>query len=484
MKITLSRPRTPPRWTRSSGEATLGVVMIVKNEAANLPQLLRTIADVADEVVVVDTGSSDHTLTVCREWGVRVVQDAWRDDFSAARNRSIEEATARYLLWLDADDRVPEETQSQLRGLRDSALRGGAPRAHLFQVANLRRDGGVQDVFSQIRLFPRQPGIRFRGAIHEALTESLSEQGVPVVATGLLVHHTGYADADVNRAKSARNQVLLRAQLERDPTDFSTQFFFAQTLVATGETAKGELHLTEALRLAAERGIPERTRAEMHMVRATFRNQLEDADGTAADLERAMELSPEWGVPFASLAQLRAEQQEWASVRELAERGRTKQFVPGIIAFRLDRSRSNLEVLAALAERQIGSPAEQLRCLRAALELDPTYTVARLELGQALLDQEAFEEARAVLEPLGSDDDAIGMFLDVCTAIGLARAMTGDEHGAGACLAPLLDILSEQLMGADDVGPMELAEALVKTGNGRAAANMLTLFRRTLHAAA
>ncbi len=84
----------------------LGVVMIVKNEEKNIGSLLEDIKGIFDEVVVVDTGSPDRTLEILRSYGVNIGHFNWCDDFSAARNKSIELAVLDYLLWLDADDRI------------------------------------------------------------------------------------------------------------------------------------------------------------------------------------------------------------------------------------------------------------------------------------------------------------------------------------------------------------------------------------------
>ena len=82
--------------------------MIVRNEAERLPGCLESVADLVDEIVIVDTGSTDATKAVAARFGakVKIFDFAWCDDFAAARNESLRRAGGDWVLWLDADDRV------------------------------------------------------------------------------------------------------------------------------------------------------------------------------------------------------------------------------------------------------------------------------------------------------------------------------------------------------------------------------------------
>ena len=86
--------------------------MIVKNEEMNVGECLETVKDFADQVVVVDTGSIDRTVEIAEKYGIGVVRSDWRGDFSYSRNISLDQATSQWVLWLDADDRVPLDEQA------------------------------------------------------------------------------------------------------------------------------------------------------------------------------------------------------------------------------------------------------------------------------------------------------------------------------------------------------------------------------------
>src|SRR5262249_33980822 len=95
----------------------VSLCMIVRDEEANLPACLASAADLVDEVVVVDTGSTDRTREVAARFGARVFDFPWVDDFAAARNESLRHATGDWVFWMDADDRLDEDNRGRLRGL-------------------------------------------------------------------------------------------------------------------------------------------------------------------------------------------------------------------------------------------------------------------------------------------------------------------------------------------------------------------------------
>lgn len=463
-----------PRWTRPGATPLLGVAMIVKDEVANLPALLASIADIADEVVIVDTGSTDGTIALCKHWGVRLFSHRWRDDFAAARNAGFDAARARYLLWLDADDRVPAATAAGLRAMRDR-LRDEPLRALRMTLVNVDARGARRDGFAQLRVVPRLPGVRFAGRVHEELASSVAAAGVPVEETTLEIHHVGYADPAVTKAKAARNERLLRQAAAERPDDVHVLLHLAQALAEQGRFQEADARITEAVAHAQRQGYGDRLLAECHVLRSIYRDTLGNALGATFDLEAASRLQPGWGVPQVLLAKVKLRSEDVVSAREAAERARAGSFAAGIMAFDATRLRTDADFYLARAERTRGDGARAEALLREAIARAPDHLDARLELGDLLLERDAFADARFVLEPAGDDETALPRFVEVASAIGLARAGIGDHAGAGACLGPLVDVFALELGGVDSVGPLELAAAMVKHGEGRAAKRMLRL---------
>jgi tetratricopeptide (TPR) repeat protein len=467
------------RWRRRTGVPRLGVIMIVKNEAARLPKLFRSIATVADEVVVVDTGSTDDTQLVCKRWGVRLIQERWHDDFARARNRSIEAASARYLLWLDADDVVPPESARTLCELRDHVLPHRRDLAFVLPVENLDARGGVIDVLLQTRIFPRGPKYRFRHAIHEQITPSLLEGGVELQRLPAPIRHAGYAHEHVVRQKAERNEALLLAALERDPESVHHLVHLAQTQAGVGRCQEADRSMTDAIHHATRKGTVPGLLAEYHTLRATYRILVGNEVGAVYDLERAEALWPEWGLPSVGLIEILMREAEWDAAWAKIETARSSAFGPGVHGFRLARSRSNLELFAGRILRRRGELEAAEACIAAALEFDPENVEARMELGEMLVGRRAWQEAREVLEPAGSMAEALHRLVDLSVAVALVRVMTDDFEGARACLAPLLDVFAVELGGAEDVGPTELAAVLLRTGHLTAAKHMLLLCQAT-----
>jgi glycosyltransferase involved in cell wall biosynthesis len=190
----------------------LSLCLIVKNEKENLPACLASAKDVAGEIIVVDTGSTDGTQDIARSFGATVIQSDWHGDFSRARNLSLDRAAGRWILWLDADDRLLDRDKRAIRELArtDPDVH---PKAYGLMVKNSRDGGLTGSVFNQIRVFPNRPDLRFRSPVHEQILPALEEAGVPVEYLDVRVLHTGYSDPGVAKAKQARNKAILEAQI-------------------------------------------------------------------------------------------------------------------------------------------------------------------------------------------------------------------------------------------------------------------------------
>ena len=99
---------------------TISLCMIVKNEEDTLARCLDCIKDIVDEIIIVDTGSTDLTKEIAKNYTNLVYDFKWIDDFSAARNFSFSKATKDYCLWLDADDVISKKNQEKLKKLKET----------------------------------------------------------------------------------------------------------------------------------------------------------------------------------------------------------------------------------------------------------------------------------------------------------------------------------------------------------------------------
>jgi GT2 family glycosyltransferase len=202
-----------------SARPRVSLTMIVRDEEANLPGCLESIRGLFDEIVLVDTGSTDRTAEIARSFGARVSEFAWVDDFSAARNAALARATGDYAFWLDADDVVDPPQRRKLRELFDG-LRPGDEAAYVVRCAcDPEPDGSGATVVDHVRLFPLREDVRWTYAVHEQILPSLRRAGVPVRWTEVTVRHTGYADPQARGRKLDRDARILERELAGRPGD-------------------------------------------------------------------------------------------------------------------------------------------------------------------------------------------------------------------------------------------------------------------------
>jgi hypothetical protein len=186
----------------------VALVMIARNEAARIVRALASVSHCVDEMVVLDTGSTDATVALARSAGARVGHFRWCDDFAAARNAALELADADWNVVIDADEWIAEA------GIELLALRHTAPDF----VGTLRVDSqfdtpiGVSVSPSWLsRVLPR--GVRYAGHVHEQ-----PQHAKPVKRLATVLAHDGYR-SDALQAKAGRNADLLARALAQAPDD-------------------------------------------------------------------------------------------------------------------------------------------------------------------------------------------------------------------------------------------------------------------------
>jgi len=225
--------------------ATLSVCMIVKDEENNLTELLPSIEKFADEIVVVDTGSTDNSLSIAKKFGAKTGTFEWCDDFSKARNRSLELAECEYVMWLDADDRIEDGEARKITQLKEQ-LSPNSPKAFMFKIKSLFTNSR-SDVCYQVRLFPNREDLRFKGRVHEQIVWAITKAEIPLAITEVEITHTGYENPIGNRKKLLRNLKLLLEDLKENPHDPAVNHFTAKTYLGLGDTKKAKEYLYKTL---------------------------------------------------------------------------------------------------------------------------------------------------------------------------------------------------------------------------------------------
>jgi tetratricopeptide (TPR) repeat protein len=225
----------------------LSVCLITKNEEQFLKRCLESVRDLASQIVVVDTGSTDSTRSIAGHMGAEVSTFAWCDDFSAARNAALERATGDWVLILDADEELRPDQRVRLRRLLDDTS------AIAFRLPLVDVDHEDEGTHYVPRLFRNAPGLHFIGRIHEDVFSSVERLRVEwglqnKLGDAQLLHH-GYTDAvRKSRSKGDRNLRLLRLELKDRPNDPNLLMSLGAELARAGRLAEALPQYEAALR--------------------------------------------------------------------------------------------------------------------------------------------------------------------------------------------------------------------------------------------
>ena len=212
----------------------LSLCMIVKDEADQLPRCLDSVKGIADEVIVVDTGSADGTPDIAAAYGACVISEPWREDFSAARNAGLALARGKWILFLDADEALDPAQGADLRRLTEQCEDEGL----FLEIHNYVGDGRQGATVNPVlRIFRNRPAYRFEGRIHEQIAASILA-GKPDASfrlTGFVIRHYGYQQARVEtKRKVERNLRLLEAALADEPDHPFYQYNLGVELLRSG----------------------------------------------------------------------------------------------------------------------------------------------------------------------------------------------------------------------------------------------------------
>ena len=266
--------------------------MIVRDEARHLAACLESARPWVQELIVVDTGSTDGTPDLARRLGARVEAMTWPNDFSAARNVALAQAKGEWVLSLDADERLVAETGPNLSGLLAAGdafnATKNAMRAFALALYSKHDPGAAQPPpdFS-VRLFPNHPRIRWRRPIHEQPawvggTEGRLEIGR---TADVVIEHLGYIGEERQRKQTTtRNLALLDAAIAADAQDPASFFFRGEERYIAADYRGAIEDFAQAIALCEGRQAPPEL-ARAHVLEADARLRLGDLRGAARSAE-------------------------------------------------------------------------------------------------------------------------------------------------------------------------------------------------------
>lgn len=276
----------------SNSACFLSGCLIVKNEAPNLSRCLSSIAPFVDELVVVDTGSTDETIAIAEQFGASIHHFDWCDDFAAARNFAISQSHGEWILMPDADEELIVQKTDWSRQLSDNLD------IQAFQI-NLSPPEESMTVFQIIRLFRNLPEITYEGRYHEHLTfghEPFGNHSIGLLRDVQLTHY-GYSP-DILPQKSAQRIPMLERLRETEGLSLMLLWTLSGMYECTDQWEKSQGCYEEASERLFENLLmgekPEDFRAVASWLYGLGKNCLNDEDfeGLRLICLRGLEWSP------------------------------------------------------------------------------------------------------------------------------------------------------------------------------------------------
>ncbi|MBW2965226.1 glycosyltransferase [Candidatus Woesearchaeota archaeon] len=247
--------------------ATLSLCMIVKDEEGFLENCLESAKDIVDEIIVVDTGSKDHSKEIALAFGAKVFDFSWKDDFSAARNLSLSKAASNWILVLDADEMLdaagreeilrlintPEHCLTDVIGFKTDQRsyrpnKGASPEA-TTDPARIKEQYEGYESSRLVRLFRNTSKIRFTNKVHELVEPSIRESNGTIIDTGIILHHfSTLKGGRVQNVKLGKYASLIWEQLQKEPENPRYNHQAAQAFIDAGRNDLGMKYLMRTLR--------------------------------------------------------------------------------------------------------------------------------------------------------------------------------------------------------------------------------------------
>jgi GT2 family glycosyltransferase/tetratricopeptide (TPR) repeat protein len=381
--IVFNAERHPDRILKEIRElahrADVSLCMIVKDEERTLDACLSSAKAYFNQIIVVDTGSTDRTIEIAKSHGVEVYEHPWEDSFSTARNYSMQYAKGRWIFWMDADDTLPRHTGESI--LRAAV---GAPQevaGFVIPVQFVEEGAGAGTRVDHVKLFRNVPGLAFEGRIHEQILSSLREHG-EIARIEAVVLHSGYDTSDQGQKKKReRDFKLLALDAEERPNHPFVLFCYGMTYHYTDEHELAIGMLTRSIEHSNPKESHLRKAYALKSVSLKKLDRKEEALKVIFDGIEAVGDDPELRFQAAliltELGRLEEAREQYLLTAEDVS-GHFSSLDIGILGF---KRYHNLAVICD----QLGSYAEARDWWLKALEAAPTFLPSAFELFDAAL---------------------------------------------------------------------------------------------------
>lgn len=377
-------------------KAKVSLCMIVRNEETNLTECLKSVDGLFDEIVIVDTGSTDRTKEIAVELGANVFDFPWIDDFATARNESLNHATGDYIFWMDADDRLDPNDRDKTAQLLGSINRDNCAFV-LKCVCTPRSIGESATVVDHVRLFRNLPAHRWKYRVHEQILPALRASGAQIQWTDIHIHHVGYHDPALRSRKLERDLKILQAEHASNSDDPFTLFNLGSVYQELDRCREALPILRKSLELSHPADSIVRKLFALIIGCHRRLNQLKEA--AAAVIEGLSHYPQDAELLFMD-GVLRREQGDVAGAEsswlKLLSDPEGSHFASIDAGLRGPKARHNLAILYYESNRLAEAEAQW----RAALSADPSFVGGWLGLGELYLRRKRWADVSSVINSL------------------------------------------------------------------------------------
>ena len=221
-----TKKNRPVQANQNANKCRLSLCMIVKDEEHHLPRCLTSVQNIVDEIIVVDTGSTDKTTEIAKQFGAKIYQHPWENNFAKHRNQSIQYASGNWVLILDADEEIIPPTGNILKtAIIDETIDSIA-----VQVINAFNQGIGRAIFNSVRLFRTDAGIKYEGIVHNKEVGCTKTKFFPVQ----ILHHGYDFDEQKTKEKFERTATLLKRQIDDNPQNPLPHHYLAASYMSLG----------------------------------------------------------------------------------------------------------------------------------------------------------------------------------------------------------------------------------------------------------
>jgi len=380
---------------------SVSACLMVKDEEELLPGCLDSVRDWVEEIIVVDTGSTDRTVEIARSYGAKIFHQPWEGNFSKHRNYSIEQAGSDWIFIIDADERICREDVPQMLRLLSQST---AP-VVAINVYNLYRDKNQSVTFlPSERFFKRDLNLRYHGIVHNQLKIPAD---IPILRAGVKLQHLGY-DLSLEKMaqKVTRSQALLEKQLDENPENTFAMFNLAQ-LYRSGaqgfDKGKAPIVLKWASRAVELTDPNKQKERHLHLMcldqLAWTYFYLKDYDRALEFCQRALKIKPNYLDPLMLLGHIYCQRQEFETAFESYHnyldaqiRFDDTQETDPIILLHLD-SRANANYSMGVMAELTGDYDRAKKYYQETLKVNPDFLEANTLLGNIMLKENNLAEA-------------------------------------------------------------------------------------------